>query len=229
VGRRAGVRDLPRRLGGCPGAAPARVLASNLVRTLVLLSPVFLAGCGLLPECICTEIRKPPEQAEAAPPAPLPVPPPPEPTPAPAPTAGPPALPAAPLPPSVSQVPLPPPGAPPPVAAPTPLAAQPRPAPPPAAAPPATPAVTPAPRYGAQLGAFRSVANANAAWPKLKARYIDLLNNVPGPLLREVDLGPKGRFVRVMAGPFNTDPEARSLCLEVQARGGFCYVQPLGR
>jgi cell division septation protein DedD len=116
--------------------------------------------------------------------------------------------------------------------------------PPPRAAAPVQPAVPPiavapsprppagaatAQRWGAQLGAFRSLANASGAWERFKARYIDLLNNAPGPLLREVDLGPKGKFVRVMAGPFATENEARSLCLEVLARSGFCYVQPLGR
>jgi len=129
------------------------------------------------------------------------------------------------MPPAVTQSPLEPPpggtapaqpGLPPIAVAPSPSPSS----PPPAAA---------GQRWGAQLGAFRSVANASGSWDKFKARYIDLLNTVPGPLLREVDLGPKGKFVRVMAGPFNTEQEARSLCIEVLARGGFCYVQPLGR
>ncbi len=178
----------------------------------------LLSGCGLIPECVCTEIKKPPPPIET-PVAPDPAPP--LPAPAPPPSASMPSLPAAPLPPSVTQAPLDAPPAP----QPTPIA----PRPPTATAPAAGPVVTPAPRYGAQLGAFRSLANANGAWERFKARYIDLLATVPGPLLREVDLGPKGKFVRVMAGPFANDQEARSLCLEVQARGGFCYVQPLGR
>lgn len=172
----------------------------------------LLSGCGLIPECVCTEVIKPPPPVESPVPRDAP----------PTPTATVPSLQPAPLPPSVTQAPL---------AAPTPPAAA---APPPSVPPPAPGPVAPspvaqAPRYGAQLGAFRTLANANGAWGRFKARYIDLLNTVPGPLLREVDLGPKGKFVRVMAGPFTTDQEARSLCLEVQARGGFCYVQPLGR
>jgi cell division septation protein DedD len=135
------------------------------------------------------------------------------------------ALPTAPMPPTVTQAPLEPP----------PAAARPvQPALPPIAVAPSPRPTTPGPaqplagqRYGAQLGAFRTLANASGAWDRFKARYIDLLNTVPGPLLREVDLGPKGKFVRVMAGPFGSEQEARSLCIEVLARGGFCYVQPL--
>lgn len=182
----------------------------------------LLAGCGLLPGCGCEEPPKPPPAAPAAEPGPPPLLPPAQQPQA----AQPPSLPIAPLPPAVSQAPLTPPATSPPATSPQatlpPVAVAPSPRPP---APPATTAG----RYGAQLGAFRSLANASSAWERYKARYIDLLNTVPGPLLREVDLGPKGKFVRVMAGPFNTEQEARSLCIEVLARGGFCYVQPLGR
>lgn len=186
----------------------------------VTLPVLVLTGCGLIPECICTQIQKPPEApqaaAEAPPSPPLETPPPAAPS-----------LPAAPLPPAVSQAPLTQPG---PAPGPTALAPPAR-TPPQVSAAPVPPIgrAPPAGRYGAQLGAFKTLANANGAWDKFKARYIDLLNTVPGPLLREVDLGPRGKFVRVMAGPFNSEPEARSLCIEVQARGGFCYVQPLGR
>lgn len=200
-------RWLPRRhrvAEWLPGRRKASLWAALAVYGL-------LSGCGLIPECVCTEIRKPPPPVETPVPSDAP------PTSTTPPPAAVPSLQPAPLPPSVTQAPL---GAP---TLPT-AVAPPPPAPSPAPAP-----ITQAPRYGAQLGAFRTLANANGAWDRFKARYIDLLNTVPGPLLREVDLGPKGKFVRVMAGPFTTDQEARSLCLEVQARGGFCYVQPLGR
>ncbi|MCK6454379.1 MAG: SPOR domain-containing protein, partial [Alphaproteobacteria bacterium] len=83
--------------------------------------------------------------------------------------------------------------------------------------------------FGAQLGAFRSRANAERAWERFKEQLGDLLAAMPGPLLRDVDLGQKGRFTRVMAGPFNSQGAAQSLCLEVLARGGFCHVQRLRR
>ena len=63
----------------------------------------------------------------------------------------------------------------------------------------------------------------------IRDRYGDLIAPMPGPVLRDVDLGQKGRFTRVMAGPFNTQNAAESLCLEILARGGFCHVQRLGR
>lgn len=175
----------------------------------------LLAGCSWLPGCGCDEPKKPPPApapaAEAAPPPKEPA-------------QAAPGLPTAPMPPAVTQAPLAPtPGAQPPPGQPLPpIALAPAPQP-----PPGPPSAAAAQRWGAQLGAFRSVANASTSWDKFKARYIDLLDTVPGPLLREVDLGPKGKFVRVMAGPFNKESEARSMCIEVLARGGFCYVQPL--
>lgn len=96
--------------------------------------------------------------------------------------------------------------------------------------PPLAPTALPgAAQYGAQLGAFRSRTNAERSWDRFKEQYTDLLAGMPGPLLRDVDLGQKGRFTRVMAGPFNSQSAAQSLCLEVLARGGFCHVQRLGR
>ncbi len=122
---------------------------------------------------------------------------------------------------------------------PSPSAVEPAPLPP---APPAGPPTALAPttpsaptalpgiaQFGAQLGAFRNRTNAERAWERFKEQLGDLLAPMPGPLLRDVDLGQKGRFTRVMAGPFNSQAAAQSLCLEVLARGSFCHVQRLGR
>jgi cell division septation protein DedD len=125
--------------------------------------------------------------------------------------------------------PAPPPAGPPIALAPVPPAPAMPSSPPPAAAPPAPTALPGTAQYGAQLGAFRNRSNAERAWDRLKEQLGDLLARMPGPLLRDVDLGQKGRFTRVMAGPFTSQNAAQSLCLEVLARGGFCHVQRLGR
>lgn len=130
-------------------------------------------------------------------------------------------------------IPSPPPAATPPqpATAPSPPAAQTGPV---AAAPPAPaqkPAsVAPAPMPTAsgsgwrlQLGAVRSEAAARESWQRLKAAQPDILGRL-GVATQRVDLGAKGIFYRIQAGPVADGAEAERSCNALKARHVGCLV-----
>ena len=109
-------------------------------------------------------------------------------------------------------------------------------APAPAAAPPATarPAPTPvpqvavapaAPSTGAriQLASVRDAADAQREWARVVRQYPDLLGSLT-PQFVPADLGDRGIFVRVQAGPFASPEAARATCDALRARGAGCNV-----
>jgi len=175
-----------------------------------------------------------------APPPAAPAPPPPQPVPqmaAPSPMVPPTPPAATPAPPPTttgSLVALP---APPPVppassaSAPTPsVPTPPAPTPPPQmAARPPTPAPPPAaPRISSgsgdwrvQLGSFPAADQANAQWDRLKRAHAEL--QPLGPTTVRVDLGDKGVWYRLQAGPLN-EPAARALCDDLKSKKRDCLV-----
>jgi cell division septation protein DedD len=123
--------------------------------------------------------------------------------------------------------------APPPAAVPTPAAAPPAPAPatPPAtaarpapAAPPASAATAPAgPGPRIQLASVREMADAQREWARVTRQYSDLLGGL-SPQFVPADLGDRGVFIRVQAGPFASPEAARAACDALRARGAGCNV-----
>jgi cell division septation protein DedD len=107
-----------------------------------------------------------------------------------------------------------------------PPAAAPRPAPAPSvAAAPAPAAVAPSAggRYRVQLAALRTNEDANRAWEKLRRAHPDLL----GPLALNVvraDLGDRGTFYRIQAGPFSDEAVAKELCRRLSEKKVGCLV-----
>lgn len=168
------------------------------------------------------------------------LPPPESPMPRPRPPAAPPPLepeiPAAPAiepPPNAVEVPQPAPVAPRAAApAPTPTPAKPAaPTPAPqqqASAPRAAPAAPPpaaagATRYRIQLAALRTNEDATREWEKLRRAHMDLL----GPLALNVvraDLGDRGTFYRIQAGPLADEQAAKDLCRRLAEKKVGCLV-----
>lgn len=113
-------------------------------------------------------------------------------------------------------------------------AATPAPAPAPLAAPTKLAAVTPATppaatarpvsggTYLIQLGALRSEADANKEWARQKKANADVLGSL-SPDIVMVDLGAKGTFFRLRAGPLD-EASARSLCGDLTKRNTGCMV-----
>lgn len=109
-----------------------------------------------------------------------------------------------------------------------------KPAPRPAVAPPPREAVAsrtganrPPPRV--QLGSYRSAADAERAWKRLSTREKPILGAV-GPFVARADLGDRGVFYRLQAGPFESVEAARAACARLKQRKlGCLVVRPAAR
>jgi len=114
-------------------------------------------------------------------------------------------------------------------APPTPVAA---PAPPPAPVAPSPPqtAAAPAPSAGAdvrgyrlQLGAVKAPEMAKQAWDRIKRQNGDLVGALSVSVDR-VDLGDRGVFYRIHAGPIADAAQAERLCAQLRQRGVGCIL-----
>jgi cell division septation protein DedD len=116
--------------------------------------------------------------------------------------------------------------APPPPQAPAPVVAA---APPPPPAPVATPAPPPpAPAvegkgYRLQIGAVRSPEAAQHEWERLKRANADVLGGL-GFAAPRVDLGERGVYYRIQAGPVGDAAKAERDCSELKRRGVSCIL-----
>jgi hypothetical protein len=72
-----------------------------------------------------------------------------------------------------------------------------------------------------QIGAYKSEAEANAAWVAFKARHAALLSGA-APDVKQVDLGPKGVWYRLRIAARDKN-EAAALCEKLKAEGGACF------
>lgn len=104
-----------------------------------------------------------------------------------------------------------------------------------APAPAAQAALQPQPKAGAtpkaadgktfvlQLGAFRSREAADAGWKLLATRHTAALGSLEH-YVNEADLGDKGRFFRLQAGPFSARTDAAASCAALKVAGVDCLV-----
>jgi cell division septation protein DedD len=74
-----------------------------------------------------------------------------------------------------------------------------------------------------QLGAFRTREAADAGWKLLAARHSGVLGSLEY-YVKEADLGEKGRFYRLQAGPFPERAVANTQCATLKAAGVDCLV-----
>lgn len=72
-----------------------------------------------------------------------------------------------------------------------------------------------------QLAAVKSEAEANTQWSKFKAKNPELASL--SLKVQKADLGAKGIFYRIQAGPLTADA-ATSTCAAVKSRGGNCII-----
>ena len=78
-------------------------------------------------------------------------------------------------------------------------------------------------RYQVQLLAGRSADEVRSAWTKLKAQNADLLGPL-SPTLAPTDLGERGTYFRLRAGPLESEAKARALCDRLSGRGASCII-----
>lgn len=72
-----------------------------------------------------------------------------------------------------------------------------------------------------QLGAFRSISDVEKGWKSLQKRFPKLLSGVEYRTER-ADLGEKGVFFRLKAGPFSSKSKARSICNQLREKKQGC-------
>jgi cell division protein FtsN len=102
-------------------------------------------------------------------------------------------------------------------------------APPRSLAPPALkPAPVPAPTaasgsYALQIGAYKSQAEADAAWKTYKTRHGALLAGANDDV-QQADLGEKGIWYRLRITGFPSKDVASAMCDRLKADGGGCFL-----
>lgn len=91
----------------------------------------------------------------------------------------------------------------------------------------APPAATPKPAASGgvalQIGAFKSRAEADAAWRAYSGKHAALLKGY-GPDVQEADLGDKGTWYRLRIAGFGDREMASALCDRLKADGGGCFL-----
>ena len=77
-----------------------------------------------------------------------------------------------------------------------------------------------------QLAALRSSEEANREWEKLRKAHPELLGNLGVNVVR-ADLGERGTFYRIQAGPVADEANAKDLCRKlVDKKVGCLVVRP---
>jgi hypothetical protein len=97
----------------------------------------------------------------------------------------------------------------------------------PAAATPA-PVAAPVPAaadgtFVLQIGAYKSQADADAAWTAYKAKHAALLSGASNNI-QQADLGDKGTWYRLRVVGFPSKDVASAMCDRLKADGGTCFL-----
>ena len=71
------------------------------------------------------------------------------------------------------------------------------------------------------LSSFKERANAERSWQSLSRAHGGLLKGLSASI-ETVDLGAKGSFHRVYAGPLQDSKSARDLCRKLKAKKVYC-------
>ena len=86
----------------------------------------------------------------------------------------------------------------------------------------------PAPSARVHVLSFKVKANAERSWKRLVRKESDHLGKFT-PTFTQVDLGKKGLFYRVYAGPIKDYKLARKLCQTLMRRKTYCRAVPAGK
>jgi cell division septation protein DedD len=90
------------------------------------------------------------------------------------------------------------------------------------AAAPADMVDAPSLQHGVHIASYRLAHNAVAGWQTLQGQYPALAGLQARVEPREIE--ERGTFLRLKAGPFDNADEARQLCADIEAAGGYCMA-----
>jgi len=87
------------------------------------------------------------------------------------------------------------------------------------------PRATPPSRTGflVQIGAYRDLAEGNAAWRRTQSQAPTLLKEVPYAL-NQVNIPGKGTWLRLQLGPYDDRAQAERLCSDLKAARVDCFL-----
>jgi hypothetical protein len=77
--------------------------------------------------------------------------------------------------------------------------------------------------YRIQLGSFKDPATAERRWQALKDTHRDLLSGL-SLHIEKVDLGARGTYFRIQAGPLRTANDTKTLCARLAERKVNCIL-----
>jgi tetratricopeptide (TPR) repeat protein len=77
------------------------------------------------------------------------------------------------------------------------------------------------PQPAVHLASYKSQKNADRGWTQLKRAHAAQLGDL-SYTVKQVNLGSKGTFYRLIAGPLPSQAEAASLCRDLKRRRQFC-------
>jgi len=104
----------------------------------------------------------------------------------------------------------------------------PKPAPKPVAKPAPAPKPTVSKSYQVQLAAVRSTATAQSEWKRMQRRFPGELGKLSLNVVR-ADLGKKGIFYRLRAGPVANASAAKAICSALKAKKSGCLIVRPGK
>ncbi|MDJ0683146.1 MAG: SPOR domain-containing protein [Alphaproteobacteria bacterium] len=84
----------------------------------------------------------------------------------------------------------------------------------------------PASGMAVHLASYRDPANPDRGWRDLSQRYSGVLGGLQ-PIVQRVDLGARGVFYRLHAGPVASADQASDICRRLQERGAYCKAVKL--
>lgn len=85
-----------------------------------------------------------------------------------------------------------------------------------------TASTTPPEGARAQLGAFKSQAEAETQWKKIAKKFASDVKGKDHYIVR-ADLGAKGVFYRLQVAPFGSSPEVEKFCVSLVSDGQGCF------
>jgi cell division septation protein DedD len=77
--------------------------------------------------------------------------------------------------------------------------------------------------YAIHLESAGSESSVQSSWDQLRATYPAQIAD-KSLLVREVDLGDRGVFYRILAGPFADASAADTACRKLEGLGQYCAV-----
>lgn len=83
------------------------------------------------------------------------------------------------------------------------------------------------PQPGVHLASYRSLKQAERGWAQIRRAHQKVIGDMSHEVIK-VNLGRKGTYYRLKAGPVASDGAARNVCSQLKRRRQFCEPSTVG-